>query len=118
MFEHRTEPLLPKRQFKQRIQGHAIFSLLLLLSSLLLGVFGFHWLAEQAWDDALLNSAMLLGGMGLVGEIHNLAGKLFATFFALFAGIVFLASFTILLVPVFHRFLHKFHLEEQHRKNG
>jgi hypothetical protein len=60
---------------------------------------------------------MLLGGMGPVGEIHSTAGKLFATVFALFAGIVFLATVTILFAPVIHRFLHKFHLEERHRKS-
>ncbi len=117
MFEHRTEPLLPKHLFLRRLRGHAVSGLALLFASLLIGIIGFHLLAGQTWMDALLNSAMLLGGMGPIGDIQSDAGKLFASFYALFAGIVFLAVVTILFAPVFHRYLHKFHLEEEHRKN-
>ena len=116
MFEHRTEPLLSKQLFRQRLRSHVVIGTEILSGSLLMGTMGFHWLAGQEWIDALLNSSMLLGGMGPVGDIQGVWGKLFATFFSLFAGIVFLAVVAILFAPVFHRFLHKFHLEE-HRKN-
>ena len=116
MFEHHTEPLLPKHLFRRRVRGHLLYGTGILIISLLIGTFGFHGLADQAWEDALLNSAMLLGGMGPVGEIRNTIGKLFASAYALFAGIIFLAVVTILFAPVIHRFLHKFHVEERHRQ--
>jgi hypothetical protein len=61
--------------------------------------------------DALLNAAMILTGMGPVNELPTVAGKLFASFYALFSGVVFITSVAVLLAPVIHRFLHKFHLE-------
>lgn len=115
-FEHRSEPLLPKHLFVRRLRKYALNGVSILFGSLLFGMIGFHLLAGQSWIDALLNSAMLLGGMGPIGEIQGVGGKLFGTFFALFAGIVFLAVVTLLFAPLFHRFLHKFHLEEEHRK--
>jgi len=68
--------------------------------------------------DALLNAAMLLGGMGPVGEIRSTAGKLFASGYALYAGLAFLGAATILLAPIAHRLLHRFHLEEARRGRG
>lgn len=73
---------------------------------------GFHWFAHQAWIDAFLNTAMLLGGMGPVGEIQSTGGKLFAGIFALYAGLAFIASFAVLTAPVLHRLIHRFHVEE------
>ena len=81
--------------------------------SVSLGMIGFHVLAQQTWLDAFLNAAMLLGGMGPVGEIQSTPGKLFAGFFALYAGLFFITSFAILAAPVIHRLLHKFHADEQ-----
>ena len=49
------------------------------------------------------------------GEIHSTPGKLFASFFALYAGLVFLAVGAIVRAPVIHRFLHRFHLAEAQR---
>ncbi len=115
-FEHHSEPLLPKHLFLRRLRTNTLYGVGILFVSLLFGMAGFHLLAGQEWIDALLNSAMLLGGMGPIGDIRGIGGKLFGTFFALFAGIIFLAVVTLLFAPVYHRFLHKFHLEEEHRK--
>lgn len=115
-FEHHSEPLLPKHLFFKRLRNNTLKGIGILFASLFFGMAGFHILAEQSWIDALVNSAMLLGGMGPVGDIQSVVGKLFASFFALFAGIIFLAVVTLLFAPVYHRFLHKFHLEEEHRK--
>ena len=79
--------------------------------SLALGVIGYHVLEGLSWVDALVNASMILGGMGPVNELHTTAGKLFASFYALYSGIVFLAAAGILFAPVYHRFLHSFHLE-------
>jgi hypothetical protein len=92
------------------------YALALLLFSLALGTVGFWKLAGQAPIDALLNAAMLLGGMGPVGAIDSTAGKLFASVFALYAGLAFLGVGGILFAPIFHRMLHRFHLEERGRR--
>jgi hypothetical protein len=82
--------------------------------SLVIGMIGYHWVAHLPWIDAFQNSAMLLGGMGPVGEVHNTAGKIFAGVFALYAGLVFLAISALVLTPVFHHALHRFHWDVEH----
>ena len=74
---------------------------------------GYHWIAHFSWVDSFLNACMLLGGMGPVGDtpLPNVSAKIFAGLFALYAGLVFLASAALLLTPVFHRVLHRFHWE-------
>jgi len=90
---------------------HAGFAVVIIFSSLAIGVFGYHFFEGLSWIDALVNSAMLLGGMGPVNPLSTAAGKLFATFYALFSGLVFLVIVGVLFAPLFHRFLHRFHLE-------
>lgn len=117
MYEHRTAPLLPASAFRWRLVRHGTYAVGVLAVSLLVGTVGFHRLAEQPTIDALLTAAMLLGGMGPVGEIRSTPGKLFAAAFALYAGLVFLVIAAIVVAPIFHRFLHMFHLEEAPRRN-
>ena len=83
----------------------------LVLLSLLLGMAGYHWFARFSWVDSFLNSCMLLGGMGPVGDLPTDGAKIFAGAFALYAGLVFLAVTALLLTPVVHRVLHRFHWE-------
>ncbi|HEV2643611.1 MAG TPA: hypothetical protein VGT98_12925, partial [Candidatus Elarobacter sp.] len=92
MYEPSTLPLLPRRLFLLRMMRQAGVATLLVLPSLAAGAAGFHWFARQSWIDGLLNSAMLLGGMGPVGDLSQAptAGKIFATVFALYAGLIFL----------------------------
>jgi hypothetical protein len=111
MFEHRHEPLLSRLAFLRRALLHAGVALGIVLGSLLLGVLGYHFLGRLAWIDALVNAAMLLGGMGPVNELQTTAGKLFASFYALYSGLVFLIVAGVLFAPLFHRFLHHFHLD-------
>src|SRR4051812_31686074 len=106
MFEHRSEPLLPLQAFRRRLARHGLYALGWLAASLVGGTVGFWYWAAQTPIDALLNAAMLLGGMGPVGEIRSTAGKLFASFFALYAGLAFVGIASILFTPVFHRVLH------------
>lgn len=113
MFEHRSAPLISRADFLRRLAVHGGYAAALLGASIVVGTLGFHHLGGQATIDALLNAAMLLGGMGPVGDIQSTAGKLFATVFALYAGIVFLGITALLFAPVVHRFLHKFHLENE-----
>lgn len=111
LYESRTDPLLPRHLFLRRLRRHGRRALVALAASLAIGMAGFHWIAGQAWIDAFLNSTMLLGGMGPIGEFGGTWGKLFAGVYALFAGIIFLGSCTLLLAPVLHRQFHRWHLE-------
>jgi hypothetical protein len=110
-FEHRSEPLLSRRHFIRRMVRHGAWGLLIVGGSLALGVAGYHWIAGFTWVDSLLNASMLLGGMGPVGELPSDAAKVFASIFALYSGIVFLVLAGLLIGPVFHRVLHRFHWE-------
>lgn len=113
MFEKHSQPIVPNRVFVRRQVIFALVSLGIIALSLLLGILGFRYAARMSWIDALENAAMILAGMGLVGEIVSTAGKLFASFYALFAGIVFLVAISLLVAPALHRLLHHFHLDSR-----
>ena len=113
MFEPRTKPLLPRKVFVFRVLRSLALALGIIGVSLGLGILGYHFCAGLSWLDALLNAAMILTGMGPVDVLHTVAGKLFASCYALFSGVVFITAVALLLAPVFHRFLHKFHLESE-----
>lgn len=111
MFEHHKQPLISKREFAKRMGRFAGWALLLVAVSWFIGILGYRLLEGLPWLDSTLNAAMILGGMGPVNELHTGAGKLFASFYALFSGIIFLVSVGVLLAPIIHRFLHQFHLQ-------
>jgi len=92
---------------------HFIASLTLVVVSLFLGMLGYHYYEELSWRDAFLNAAMLLGGMGPVESPQTDGGKLFAGFYALYAGLVFLIAAGVILAPALHRMLHLFHWEDR-----
>lgn len=58
--------------------------------SLYASTLGYHVLGQLAWVDAFENASMILGGMGPVDPIASAGGKLFASFYALYSGVVFL----------------------------
>jgi hypothetical protein len=111
MYESRRDPPVSRGLFLRRLALHGIAALMLLGLSLLAGMAGYAWLEGLDWTDSFLNAAMLLGGMGPVWNPRTSAGKIFAGVYALYAGIVFLASAAIILAPVVHRLLHRFHWE-------
>jgi hypothetical protein len=117
LYEHKSHPLLPKKLFIRRLLGHGFAGFTVIAASLGIGILGYHMTEGLSWLDSLLNASMILGGMGPVNSLQTPAGKLFASFYALFSGIVFLLVAGILIAPVFHRFLHKLHLESQKKSN-
>jgi hypothetical protein len=112
-FEHKGKPLLDARGYRLRLLYHLLMTVALLASSLALGMCGYHGLEGLSWLDALVDSSMLLGGMGPVHPIVTDAGKLFVSFYALFSGLIFLVAAGVGFAPVFHRLLHKFHLDAE-----
>ena len=118
MFEHHHEKLLPRRLFIRRLAKFALISIALVMVSLIIGMVGYYAFEGYSWVDAFLNAAMLMGGMGPVGTPHTEAGKIFAGIFALYCGFVELVAIGIFAAPIFHRFLHHFHLESQKQKEN
>jgi len=113
MYEHHTEPLASPQVFARRLALNGLIGLLLLAFSLVIGILGYHFLESLSWIDSLLNASMILGGMGPVNPLKTEAGKIFASFYAIYSGVILLASVGILIAPIFHRFLHRFHLADE-----
>lgn len=86
---------------------------MLILVALLIGITGYRFIAGFKWIDSLLEASMILGGMGPVKELHDDSSKIFASIYALFSGLVVLALMGIMLSPVMHRIMHKFHVAEE-----
>jgi ABC-type uncharacterized transport system permease subunit len=117
-FERKSQPLLPRREFLTRVAASALFGLGMVAVSLLAGMLGYHFLEKLGWLDAFLNAAMLLGGMGPLEQPRTGAGKLFAGLYSLYAGLAVLVIAGVVFAPIFHRFLHRFHLEEGKGTDG
>ena len=112
VFEHKNEPLLPFNLFLKRSFKHLTIGIGTITVSLIIGIVGYRITEGMPWIDSLLNASMILGGMGPVGELHSDAGKIFASAYALFSGIVFLVTVGIIIAPVVHRFLHSLHADD------
>jgi hypothetical protein len=111
MFEHHTQPLANRNDFTRRMLRFGLLTAGIILFSLGIGMLGYHYLESLSWIDSLLNASMILGGMGPVNALQTNAGKVFASFYALYSGFILLASVGVLAAPIFHRFMHRFHLE-------
>jgi len=111
VYERKSVEPISRAKFIRRMLRHVGYAGLLAAGSLIIGTIGFHGLTKEKWWDALVNSAMLLGGMGPTGDLINIptAGKIFAAAFALYAGLVFITVSGLIAAPVFHRMLHRFH---------
>jgi len=111
-FENMCEPLAPPSVFRRRMLSSAVVTAQLLGVSLAMGVAGYHWLVGiPDWVDCLLSASMIMGGMGPIGEPPaTVAGKLFASFYALYSGVMLLACVGVLLAPGLHRIMHTLHV--------
>jgi hypothetical protein len=111
-YEHRDQPLLPWRLFwLHRVARTGVVGAAVIAISLIIGIVGYRLTEGLDWLDAFLNASMILGGMGPVATMHTVAGKLFASFYALYSGLVLVATAGLLFAPFLHRLLHRFHLE-------
>jgi hypothetical protein len=112
MFENRSSPLLPRKDFIIRMRRCTLVSIAVLLATLVVGMCGYRLLEKMSWPDSFANAAMILAGMGPLGNLNTTAGKIFGGIYAMFCGVIFLGAMGILLAPIAHRALHKFHLEK------
>lgn len=109
-FERRHERLAPMRVFLQRMVASLGVAAVMLSFLLAIGVAGYHWLADLGWVDSVLEASMILSGMGPVNPLKTDAAKIFASAYALFSGVFFIGVMGVVLTPIVHRIMHKFHL--------
>jgi len=115
-FEQKGATMLTPVQFAGRLAGNVSLALIVIGFALAAGMLGYHLTENMDWLDAFLNAAMLLGGMGPVGDIPTVGGKVFAGVYALYAGLVLIAVSATMLTPIIHRVLHRLHLEDGKQK--
>jgi len=113
MLERKHQKLAPLSVFVRRLVGYFAIAILLILIALFIGIAGYHWIAGLTWVDSFLNASMILGGMGPVNLLINTNAKVFASIYALFSGLVFIAVMGIVFSPIVHRMLHKFHVDDK-----
>ena len=113
MYEHRTHRLITRRAFVGRVARHTALAFVFVCVGLGVGVLGYHFFDGLNWIDSLVNASMILGGMGPVDPLKNDAAKFFASFYALFSGLAFVAIATTLVAPFVHRLLHRFHMDQK-----
>lgn len=113
MYESKSQKPLRPEAFRSRLVAHLAAAACLLLVSLGIGMAGYVELEALSPMDAFLNAAMLLGGMGPVNTPETWGGKLFAGCYALYAGLVFIATAALIFTPVVHRVIHKFHWDSK-----
>ena len=101
-----------RARFQAHLRKNITVALIVLVASLGIGMIGYHLFADLPWIDAFLNASMLLAGMGPVAELKTDGAKLFAGAYAIYCGVVFIATIGLVLAPVGLQVLHKFHLSE------
>lgn len=116
MFEKRTDALISFPRFIARFAFYLLISLLFIFSALLVGVLGYHFIADLSWTDSVLNASMILSGMGPVDEMKTPGAKIFASMYALFCGLIFVLAMGVVLSPLVHRVLHALHLEDRYER--
>ena len=111
--ERRHEKLAPRSVFVRRIIASLVGALCLIVVALVIGICGYHFLAGFNWIDSFLEASMILGGMGPVNQLPTDGAKVFASIYALFSGLILIVVMGIILSPIAHRVLHKFHVDEE-----
>ncbi len=111
-FERSNQKIITRRQFANRMAKAVGIWFGLTAFGLAIGITGYMLSEGMPLVDAFLNAAMILSGMGPVGELHTEAGKIFAGCYAIFSGLIIVIATGFVLSPIFHRVLHHFHVEK------
>ncbi len=112
MYESKGEPLLPARHFVFRMLLHLLFAALVTVLAVFIGVVAHLWLEDISWHDAVLNTALIISGIGPFILPATVAGKIFFALYSILVGLLFVGALGLILAPVAHRLIHKFHLDE------
>jgi hypothetical protein len=110
-FEHRHHQLISRRRFAGRMVNAIGLWLAITLVGLAIGMAWYAAFEDMPLADSYVNAAMILSGMGPLGELKTTAGKVFAGSYAIFSGLVIVIATGFVLAPIFHRVLHRFHME-------
>ncbi len=111
MFEHKRAKLASSKEYRSRLIKFSLISVGIFIFALGIGIAGYMGYGHMNLIDAFYNASMILGGMGPPDPIINPPARIFAGMYALFCGIVFLLSMGIVITPIVHRFMHKFHVD-------
>jgi hypothetical protein len=111
MYERKHVPLPPRPVFLRRVARNFLIAQAIVAVSLAVGIAGYRHYEPMGWADAFVNAAMILSGMGPMGELKTTGGKIFAGCYALYSGLILILITGIILAPVVHRLLHQFHLQ-------
>jgi len=112
MYENKNKPLASSRAFRKRMLFHLLMAFILVVVTLLIGIAGHVYFDDMKPASALVASITLTSGLGLSILPESTSGQLFASLYGIFSGYIYLATSSIMLAPVLHRILHKFHLDE------
>ena len=112
-FEHLSEPVATRDRFFRRLGANVGLALIFIVVSLAVGMAGYHWLGGLGWVDSFLNAAMILSGMGPVDTLQGDAAKLFAGFYAIYSGLLVVATAALIVAPIMHRALHRLHVKDE-----
>ncbi|HXC04882.1 MAG TPA: hypothetical protein VNZ86_09035 [Bacteroidia bacterium] len=104
--------LASAEKYRSRVLKGLLIASVTVFLSLFGGMLGYHFICDLGWVDSLLNASMILTGMGPVDPMHTDAAKIFASGYAIFSGVTFLTSIAILLGPMVHRAMHRFHIDD------
>ncbi len=113
MYETKNEPLLSRVAFLRRTALHVLYALVVMAATLIIGVAAHMLLEPVGWHDAILNTALIVGGIGPYIVPGTALGKLFFAVYSMFVGLVFVGTMGIILAPLVHRIVHRFHLDEE-----
>lgn len=111
-FENRRQPVASRLRYQRRLIRHSTYGAALIIFSLAIGTGGYSFFGKMPLLDGFYNASMILTGMGPVSDMTTDGGKLFASLYALYSGVAFLAAVTVTLAPIVHRFLHLLHVDE------
>lgn len=117
LYSMRIKKLPHKKHFISQLQKATIITLVIVTFSLLMGTVGYMYFFNLSWDDGLYNASMILTGMGPVAEAKTTSTKLFGSFYALYSGVAFLTSISVMMTPIYRRYIHKIHLTMYEENN-
>lgn len=112
MYESKNQPLLHPRHFRRRLLIHVFYAFLVMFITIAIGLVAHLLLEPVNWHDALLNTALIVGGIGPYILPESVSGKVFFAAYSMFVGLIFIGTLGIILAPLAHRILHKFHLDD------
>ncbi len=111
-YESRRQPVASSSVFIGRLTRNGVYSVALVAISLLIGTMGYIYFEDMRTIDAFANASMILASMGPLTPLTTDGGKIFASLYAIFSGFLLIGISTLMLAPVFHRILHRFHVAD------